>query len=130
MFPICNQFFKIHHCTVWGNQKPQLSGKRVTVEQNGVKFGPQGGVFSVHRVLLTLQCLRSFWAHSVHFNFPQACISKTAGRRAKRSEIWASGMSIQCTGIRDTCEGNLLQVILGVSVFPIFKNLVPRKRQV
>ncbi len=28
-------------------------------------------------------------------DFRQACISKTAGRRAKRSEI-ASGVSIQC----------------------------------
>ena len=32
---------------------------------NGVKFGPQGWVFSVHKVLLTVKCLRSFWGHWV-----------------------------------------------------------------
>ena len=35
------------------NQKPQLSGKRVIVERNGVKFGPRSWVFSVHMVRLT-----------------------------------------------------------------------------
>ncbi len=35
-------------------------------------------------------------------NFQQSCALKMAGRRAKLSEIWASGMSIQC--IQDTCE--------------------------
>ncbi len=33
--------------------------------------------------------------------------------------------------MQDTCEVKMLQVILGsFGVFPIFKNLVPRKRQV
>ena len=32
-------FGKIHHCTQWGNQKPQLSGKQEIVERNGVQFG-------------------------------------------------------------------------------------------
>ncbi len=38
-------FFKkiqIHHCKLWRNQKPQLSGKRAIVEQNGLKFGTCG----------------------------------------------------------------------------------------
>ncbi len=52
-----------------------------------------------------------------------------AGLRVKRSEIWYSGMSIQC--LLDTCEVPMLQVILGsFGVFPIFKNLVRRKQQV
>ncbi len=57
-FPIFNEFFTFHHCTLSGNQKPQLSGKRETLERNGVKFGPQGWVFSVYRALLRLKCVR------------------------------------------------------------------------
>ncbi len=34
--------FQIHNCSLWRNQKPQLSGKRAIVEQNGVKFGTRG----------------------------------------------------------------------------------------
>ncbi len=45
-FAIFNDFFfrkfQIHHCTLWRNQKPQLSEKRAIVEQNGVKFGTRG----------------------------------------------------------------------------------------
>ncbi len=37
--PLVFRKFQIHHCTLWRNQKPQLSGKREIVEQNGVKFG-------------------------------------------------------------------------------------------
>ena len=68
-----------------------VSRKRLAVERNGVKFGPgEMGVFSVYRVLLTvawghsgvIRCISDFW---------QGCISKMAGRRAKRSEIWVSG---------------------------------------
>ncbi len=33
------QKFQIHYCSLWRNQKPQLSGKRAIVEQNRVKFG-------------------------------------------------------------------------------------------
>ncbi len=36
------QKFHIHLCTLWRNQKPQLSGKRAIVEQNGMKFGTRG----------------------------------------------------------------------------------------
>ena len=77
--------------------KTQLSGKRATVEWNRGRFGPRGRVFSAHRVPLTLQWFRSFWGHSVHSDFWQVCIWKIAGRRAKRIEIWASGLTIQCT---------------------------------
>ena len=35
-----------------------VSRKRLVVEQNEVKFGPRGGVFSVYRVLLTLKWLK------------------------------------------------------------------------
>ncbi len=43
-FAIFNDFqkFQIHHdCTLWRNQKPKLSRKWVTVQQNWVKFGTQ-----------------------------------------------------------------------------------------
>ncbi len=43
-----------------------------------------------------------------------------AGRRAKRSEIWAYGVSIQCT--QGTCDTSVIKVILGsFGAFPIFK---------
>ena len=81
-------------------------------KQSGI--GPQGWVFSVQRVVLTLQCWRSFWGHSVHVDFRHACISKMTDRRAKRIEIWASGVCTQCVqctqGIFDT---SVNKVILG-----------------
>ncbi len=102
-FPIFNKFLNFTIALYGETKKPQLSGKRATVERNWVTFGPQWWVFSVHRVLLTLQWLRSFSGHSVHSDYWQACISKMAGRIAKRIEIWASGLSIQCTqGTFDT----------------------------
>ncbi len=42
LFMICFRKFQIPHCSLWRNQKPQLSGKRAIVEQNGVKFGTCG----------------------------------------------------------------------------------------
>ena len=88
-----------------------------------MKFGPRGWVFSVHRVLLKLKWLRSFWGHSVHFDFRKNCFSKTAGRRAKRSKIRASGVSIQCT--QGTFDTSVIKVILGsFGAFPIFKSVV------
>ncbi len=36
------RIFEFHHCTLRGNQKPQLSGKPATAERNRVKFGPPG----------------------------------------------------------------------------------------
>ncbi len=41
-FPIFNALvfrkFQLHHCILWRNQKPQLSGKRAIVERKWVKF--------------------------------------------------------------------------------------------
>ena len=45
-----------------------VSRKRLIVEQNGPKFGPQGEVFCVYRVLLTVKYSSSVWGHSVHFH--------------------------------------------------------------
>ena len=65
----------------------------------------------------------------MHSDLRQACISKMAGRRVKLSEIWASGVSIQCT--QGTFDTTVLNVILGsFGAFPIFDNLVSRKRLV
>ena len=66
-------------------------------------LGLGGWAFSAYKVFLTLKWCRSFWSQPLHSDFQQACISKMAGRRAKRIEIWASGVSIQCTqGTFDT----------------------------
>ncbi len=92
-FRIFNDFFNFTMIVPYGEtKKPQLSRKRATIERNRVKFGPREWVFSVHRVLLTLQWLRSFWGHSVHSDFRQVCISKMAGHSAKLIEIWSSGL--------------------------------------
>ncbi len=54
---------------------------------------------------------------------------ETSDRRAKRSEIWASGACIQC--IQGTFDSLVLKVILGsLGAFPIFGNFVSRKRLV
>ncbi len=53
----------------------------------------------------------------------EPCISKTSGRRAKRSEIWASGVSIQYT--QGTFDIQVIKVILGsLGACPNFDNLV------
>ena len=41
-----------------------------------MNFEPRGWVLSVHMVLLTLQWLRSFWCHSVHFRFLKKPVSR------------------------------------------------------
>ena len=46
-----------------------VSHKRLVVEQNRPKIGPQAYVFSVYGVLLTVKCSNSVWGHSVHFRF-------------------------------------------------------------
>ena len=73
-----------------------VSRKRLVVDRNRVKFGPRWWVFSVHRVRLTLTWLRSFWGHWCISDLRQPCLSKTSGRRAKWSEIWALGGCIHC----------------------------------
>ena len=61
---------------------------------------------------------------------PKASIIwKTSDRRAKWSEIWAPGGSIQCT--QGTFDTSVLKVILGsFGAFPIFEKPVSRKRLV
>ena len=69
--------------------------KRLVVEQNGVKFGPRDEYSAYTGFFWQF----SAWVHSGVIqcisNSHQPCISKTAGRRAKQSEIWASGVNIQ-----------------------------------
>ncbi len=56
-------------------------------------------------------------------------IWKMSDRRAKRIEIWPSGVSVQCT--QGTFDTSMIKVILGsFSVFPIFEKPVSRKRLV
>ncbi len=43
-----------------------VSQKQLTIERNGLKFGPLGK-YLVYRVLLTLKCSSSAWGHVVHF---------------------------------------------------------------
>ena len=74
-----------------GKPKPQLSGKRATVEQNGSEIWSSVVSVQCIRVIFGVKRLRSFWDHSAHFRILTTLIPKTAGRRAQRSEIWASG---------------------------------------
>ena len=63
--------FQIDHCTQWGNQKPQLSGKRATVE-----IWVFGGKCSVYTGNFWQLSLKSFWARSVHFRFSTSLVSQ------------------------------------------------------
>ena len=60
-----------------------VSRTRLVVEQNGVKFGAQGWVFTVYKVVLTVKCLRSFWIVGCFSDFRQPCISKTGKHKPK-----------------------------------------------
>ena len=56
-------------------------------------------------------------------------IWKTSDRRAKRSEVWTSGVSVQCT--QGTFDNSVIKVVLGsFGAFPIFEKPVSRKRLV
>ncbi len=46
-------------------EKP-VSRKRLVVERNRVKFGPQEGVFSVYRILVKLNASGNSGGHSVY----------------------------------------------------------------
>ncbi len=79
--------------------------------------------------ILSFRFLMNFWISTLHpMGKPKTSIIwKTSDRRAKQSEIWASGVSIQCT--QGTFDTYVVKVILGsFGVFLIFKNLVFRKR--
>ena len=86
-----------------------VSRTRLAIEGNGVHLGLRGEYSVFAGVLLTVKCLRSFWGHWGHSDFRQPCISRTAGRRAKRSDIWASYLVHTC----EVFSVYLLQVILG-----------------
>ena len=129
------------------------------VERNGVKFGPSGENYSKYTGCFD-SCSRSLRGHSIHFqnldlggtysvytgyawqinvqghsqtirrisDFRQSCTLKTASCWTKRTKIWASvvvfcvyrvlwHLSVQCH------SGSF-------SAFPIFRNLVSRKRLV
>ena len=62
--------FQIHHCSYiayWEIKKPQLSGKRAIVEQNGVKFGTRELYFNIYPWPCSVR------GHSVHFRFFRKC---------------------------------------------------------
>ncbi len=61
--------FQIHHCSLWRNQKPQLSGKRAIVEQTEWNVGLVGSTLTLYRVPLACFSSRSFWGHSMHLRF-------------------------------------------------------------
>ncbi len=63
--------------------------------------------------------LRSFWGHSLHFRFATTLYRENGCPRVKRSEIWASDVSIQC--VPGTFDSKVLNVITGsFGAFPIF----------
>ena len=79
----------------------------------------------------------SFWFLTNLWNSPLyamgkqeiSIIWKTSDRRAKRGEIWTSGVSVQC--IQVTLDSYVLKVILGsFGAFPIFDNRLSQKRLV
>ena len=103
-FTIVFRKYQIHHCSLWRNQKPQLSGKWANVEQNWVKFGHRGK-YSVYEGY----CWQlSAWSHSgvtrCISDFRQPCISKIAGRRAKRGEIWSWGWVFSVYSVLSTVK--------------------------
>ena len=51
---------KIHHCILWGNQKPQLSGKRATVERKIEIWWYKVSVQCI-QVTFDSKCLWSLW---------------------------------------------------------------------
>ncbi len=80
--------------------------------------------------ILSFRFLTNFWISPLHpMGKPKTSIIwKTSDCRAKQSEIWASGVSIQST--QGTFDTSVVKVILGsFGVLQIFKNFVSRKRQ-
>ena len=68
-------------------EKP-VSRKQLVIERNRVCLGDEYSVYTVLLTQVVNVILGVIWCIS---DFRQPCISKTAGRRAKRSEIWVSG---------------------------------------
>ena len=59
-----------------------VARKRLVVKQNRPKFGPRGWV------ILTLNCSSSIWSHLVHFWIFTPWYLGTAIQRAKRTKLW------------------------------------------
>ncbi len=77
-----------------------------------------------------VKCLRSVRGHSVHIWFRQPCISKTVGRRVKRTKIWVSWLTILIVYnvvLTDNCSSSLWCHLV-FPVFLIFKKFVSRKQ--
>ncbi len=108
-----------------------VSQKRLIVECNGPKFGPRGLLFSVYRVLLTDKCSSSVWVIRCisYFRRPCTCISETANRRAKQTNLGLScgKYLVYIEFFLRLCD----QVQFGsFGAFPIFGDLVSRTRLV
>ncbi len=63
-----------------------ITGKRLVIEQNGMKLETHGYSYNIYVVPLTLRCSMSYWGRAVHLSYT------SLDRRAKRSEIWNSGI--------------------------------------
>ena len=51
----------------WENLKCGISRKQLIIDQNGRKFGTQGSVVHIWKVLLMPNSFSLVWGHSVHF---------------------------------------------------------------
>ncbi len=89
-----------------------------------------GWVFSLYRVLLTVKWLRPVWGHSVHFWFSTTLLSwkrLCIERDSVRMNFGPRGEY----SVHTLCFWQLSSWGLGsFGAFPIFDNLVSRKRQV
>ncbi len=59
--------FLIHHHTIWENQIPQMSGKWLIVDRNGVKFGTRGNIYIEGD--FDGVTLKVIWGHNMHLHF-------------------------------------------------------------
>ncbi len=133
-------FSEISHppFTIWGNLKTAIIAKRYRkVNRSEIGGSGGGGGYGGGYSMYT----GHFWhiadqAQSQDnrcvSNFRQLCISKMAGRRAKWTKFWASGVSIQCIQcIYGTFDSLVFKVSRGHAVhFRISVNLVSRRRLV
>ncbi len=71
-----------------------VSRKRLGVERNGLKCGPQGSVFSVYRVLLSVKYSSSFGVFRSISDFRRHCCISEKANRTIRTKCWPSGVSI------------------------------------
>ncbi len=108
-----------------------ISSQRLVVEQKGLKLE----VLSVYSVLFNVKFPKSVWGRPVYFRFSpfqQSYMLKTAGRREKRSTIWAMEYVLTIYGVLLTvkCSKSVWGRSLHFRFFPIFMKLVSPKRLV